>query len=205
MTTSPQTRRRLFLAALVLATAATWANAFPPIFAGLDAKESIRDNRYIRDLWPPSHAMSLPLLEDAIAIDPGSKGGTMVRRPVLSVTQAVFGTEPWGYHLINNVIHLTAVLVLFGLLRRTFASAGVERGDAIAFAVALLWMFYLLTLYGAARAPGLGTKETMVTAPVAVLLYDWVFVSRSAHARTSGTGTTTASSTGFIPLTRCRR
>jgi protein O-mannosyl-transferase len=226
MMPSPQTRRRLFVALLVLATTAAYANAFPPIFAGLDAKESIRDNRYIRDLWPPSHAMSLPLLEDTIAIDPGSKGGTMVRRPVLSVTfalnQAVLGPEPWGYHLVNNAIHLAAALVLFGLLRRTFASVSVARGDAIAFAVALLWavhplqtesvtnlvqraeslmgLLYLLTLYAAARALGspgsagpwialatvasalgMGTKETMVTAPVAVLLYDWVFVSRSAR------------------------
>lgn len=216
------TRAALLL--LALATAAAYANAFPPLFTGLDARESIRDNRYIRDLWPPSHAMSLPLLADTLAIDPGSKGGTMVRRPVLSVSfalnQAILGPAPWSYHLVNNLIHGAAALVLFALLQLTLGRCGTRHGSGIAFAIALLWalhplqtesvtnlvqraeslmgLFYLTTLYGAARALtapersgrwlavatvacalGMGTKETMVTAPVAVLLYDRVFVSRT--------------------------
>jgi len=63
-------------------------------------------------------------------------------------------------------------------------------------AESMMGMFYLLTLYCAIRgftsrfavgwyaaavgacATGMATKEVMVTAPVIVLLYDWVFVSR---------------------------
>lgn len=226
---------RPFLLPLVIAlvTAIAYANALPPIFAGLDAKESIRDNRYIRDLWPPSHAMSLPLLADTIAIDPGSKGGTMVRRPVLSVSfainRALLGGGARGYHVVNVLLHLATALLLFGLIRRTAVQSGYARSDALAFAVAILWaahplqtesvtnlvqraeslmgLFYVATLYAACRALsapgiatrwiviavvasalGMGTKETMVTVPVAALLYDWVFFCRRprdllAHAR----------------------
>ena len=63
----------------------------------------------------------------------------------------------------------------------------------------LMALFYLLTLYGAIRALsapaagrrawcvlavlacllGMGTNEAMVTAPLAVLLWDWIFIRRS--------------------------
>jgi len=64
-------------------------------------------------------------------------------------------------------------------------------------AESMMGMFYLLTVYCAIRgftsrvapvwygaavaacAAGMGSKEVMVSAPVMVLLYDWVFVSRS--------------------------
>jgi Tfp pilus assembly protein PilF len=118
-------RRWLPAAVLVAAGVAAYANGFGSGFVGLDAKESIRDNPYIRQLWPLSAAMSLALVEDTLAADAGSKGGTVVRRPILSLSFALdyqlWGLDPWGYHLGNLVIHLGAALVLFGLVRRTVA------------------------------------------------------------------------------------
>ena len=67
-------------------------------------------------------------------------------------------------------------------------------------AESLMGLFYLLTVYCALRgfqsarpaiwyalavlscAFGMGTKEIMMTAPVAVLLYDWMYVSKSLRA-----------------------
>lgn len=216
---------------IVAMVAVAYANGFPEVFSGLDAKESIRDNPYIRSLWPLSDAMSLGLLDDTLTADAGSKGGTLVRRPLLSLTfalnHAVLGAEPWGYHLVNILIHAAAALVLFGLVRRTLLLVGGElryaaSAASLAAATAILWavhplhtesvtnlvqraeslmgFLYLLTLYGVARAAtdpgrrhlwsalavgacaaGMGTKETMVTAPVAALLYHWVFVSRAGR------------------------
>ena len=125
-----------------------------------------------------------------------------------------------AYHLVNVAIHLACALVLLGLVRRTLLTTRMrERFGAaatpIAVAVASLWvvhplttaavtyvvqrveslmaLFYLLTLYCAARAAdtdrrrawtagavtacalGMATKEVMVTAPLAVALWDVVF------------------------------
>jgi protein O-mannosyl-transferase len=144
---------RVWLAAVVLVAAgsAAYCNSFTNLFAGLDAKESIRDNPHIRTLWPLSEAMSLHLLDSTLEADEGSKGGTVVRRPILSLTFALnhhfLGPEPRGYHAVNLAIHLLAGLLLFGIVRRTMLRMRVGQPDAIsatgvAFAVALLWTLH---------------------------------------------------------------
>lgn len=134
------------------------------------------------------------------------------------------GINPIGFHLLNLGIHITAGLVLFGIVRRTlllplWQGRYTASADGIAFATALLWLlhplqtqsvtyviqrceslmglFYLLTLYAVLRAAesprawlwqlgaiacfflGLGCKEVIATAPVVILLYDWVFLTQS--------------------------
>ena len=88
------------------------------------------------------------------------------------------GPEPWGYHLVNLLIHITAALLLFGIVRRTldlpqFRVRYEHRGIWLALTVALIWlvhplqtesvtylvqraeslmgMLYLLTMYCAIR------------------------------------------------------
>lgn len=61
-----------------------------------------------------------------------------------AINYRVAGHDPTIYHATNLAIHLAAVLVLFGLVRRTFASPAVSgklrpQGLLIAFAVALIW------------------------------------------------------------------
>lgn len=134
------------------------------------------------------------------------------------------GINPIGFHLLNLGVHITAGLVLFGIVRRTlllplWQGRYTASADGIAFATALLWLlhplqtqsvtyviqrceslmglFYLLTLYAVLRAAesprawlwqlgtiacfflGLGCKEVIATAPIVILLYDWVFLTQS--------------------------
>ena len=197
--------------ALVAAGLAAYANSLGGPFI-LDDLASIRDNPSIRHLLPLQSALWAPA-------HTGSAG-----RPVLNLSYALNyaagGLDVRGYHAANLAIHLLAGLVLFGIVRRTPGA-----GTWPAFAAALVWivhplqteavtyvseraeslmgLFYLLTVYGfarAARAPaevpqggskaglwlwlsaiacllGMGTKEVMVTAPVVVFLYDRTFVA----------------------------
>jgi protein O-mannosyl-transferase len=240
--TKPRVRSsRVWLAAAVIVGAGTWAyaNSFSGAFV-FDDTPAIVENPHIRSLWPLTRAMSAPAQV------------TVSGRPVAALTFAVnyalapgdvrdvmtpaaggapFGVDArymrnlWGYHALNLVIHLTAGLALFGVVRRTLLSPRMRDRFAavstpLACAVALLWivhplhtesvtylvqrveslmgLFYLLTLYCAIRAwdaigspagrhwtiasivacaLGMGTKEVMVSAPIVVAVWDFVFQS----------------------------
>ncbi len=152
---APRAYRQLWIAWLVIlaaATTITYANSAAPIFGGLDAKQSIRDNPYITRLWPLSDAMSFPLLADTMAGDAGGKGGSVARRPILSLsfalTIAIFGPSPLGFHLVNIAIHLLTGLLLFDTLSRRIA--GVRPPPAwpapshLAGMTCLIWLLHPL-------------------------------------------------------------
>jgi len=250
---------------IILAGVLAYWNSFDGVFL-YDDIESIRDNPHIRQLWPLSEAMSLPLWGGGMSLD---------GRPLLSLSlalnHALLGPEPWGYHLVNLLIHIAAGLLLFGIVRRTLGlprfreryaaspgshgdphpgplpeGEGVSRATWLAFAIAAIWlvhplqtesvtyivqraeslmgMLFLLTVYCAIRgftinpcaaapkdwrppdspslggrqsfgaasrwylasilacALGMGVKEVMFSAPLVVLLYDYVFISGRALA-----------------------
>ncbi|MBT3295324.1 MAG: tetratricopeptide repeat protein [Verrucomicrobia bacterium] len=128
---------------LILAAVAAYWNSFDGVFLYDDVK-SIQDNPHIRVLWPLSEAMSLPLWSSARTVD---------GRPLLSLSfalnQHLFGPEPWGYHLVNLLIHIAAGLLLFGIVRRTlalpqFRERYARSGTWIALAGALLWLVHPL-------------------------------------------------------------
>jgi tetratricopeptide (TPR) repeat protein len=125
-----------------------------------------------------------------------------------ALNYAAGGLRPWGYHAVNLLIHLLAGAVLFGIVRRTwpgerpaaFAAAVAAlwvvhplQAESVAYvsqrAEALLGLCCLLTLYGFIRGwlglswlaclAGMACKESMVAAPVVVLLYDRAFVAGS--------------------------
>jgi len=228
-------RRRTLLAGviIVLAALAAYHNSFSGPFI-LDDVAATTDNPSIRHL---GSALSPPSVSGV--------GG----RPFLNLTYALNyalgGTEVWGYHAFNLIIHMLAGLTLFGLVRRTLTSRLIARRSEIsnrrfevpeatllALAVAVLWvvhplqteavtyvsqraesvmaLFYLLTLYCFIRSQesgdrsqekrsgfrplasslwslasifacllGVLTKETIITAPVMVFLYDRTFVAGS--------------------------
>jgi len=214
----------------------------------VDRGQRLHMSRHVRTWWPvlivaagaAAYGNSLGgafvfddrvhILDSKSILDLGNIGQIVLtsRRPVVNLTLAINyalgGHEPFGYHVFNMAVHVTAALVLFGLVRRTLRAGRFDEGvrssaDRLAAAVALIWVVhplntqavtyviqrgesmcglcYLLTLYcvvrgvGAGRrrtwntaaivacALGMGCKAVMVTAPVAVLLYDWVFLSRS--------------------------
>lgn len=122
-----------------------------------------------------------------------------------ALNHALGGLEVSGYHAANLAIHLGAVLVLFGMLRRTSGEPWTAGAIALLWAVhplqtasvtylsqraeSLMGLLYLSALYGLAAgrprlallasALGMAAKEVMATAPLALLLYDRCFLSGS--------------------------
>jgi len=150
---STPSRATIVLLGLLLAALCglAYSNAFSGMFAGLDAKESIRDNPHIRSLWPLTEAMSLPLLASTKAADAGSKGGTVVRRPVLSLSfalnWALLGPNPNRFHAVNLAIHIVAAWLLFGIVRRTLVLPRLrphygKAATALAFSIAAIWALH---------------------------------------------------------------
>ena len=172
---SSRHRAKILLAAAIIipAAIAAYSNCFDGVFL-YDDHASIVENPHIRNLWPLSQAMSLPML---------NSGATIDGRPILSlsfaVNYALLGDEPWGFHLVNMLIHISAALLLFEIVRRTIFFKSIHNFNAtgatpLALTVALLWlvhplqtesityivqraesmmgMFFLLTLYCAVRA-----------------------------------------------------
>jgi tetratricopeptide (TPR) repeat protein len=149
-------------AILVLAALATYHNSFSGPFIWDDLL-SITDNPTIRHF---SSALSPP---NDVGV-----GGRPISNLTLALNYALGGTDVWGYHAFNLLIHTLAGLTLFGLVRRTLQRPILnERFGALALplalAVAIIWtvhplqteavtyitqryeslmgLFYLLTLY----------------------------------------------------------
>lgn len=150
---------------------------------------------------------------------------TISGRPLMWLTLAVnyrwHGLDTWGYHAVNVLLHVSCMLLTFGIIRRTlllpYWRGRFDKSAAalIAGVVAVLWgvhplltetvvyvsqrmellagVFYLLTLYCsiralesqampwgaaavAATAIGLLAKEQVASAPIAVIIYDSVFL-----------------------------
>jgi protein O-mannosyl-transferase len=199
-------------AALIFSVgAAAYSNSLHGAFF-VDDRGCILLNPTIRSFWtawwPPANG------------DP-TAGRPLVNLS-LAFNYFVSGFQVWSYHLLNLIIHLLAALTLLGVVRRTLASPKLPprcgaRAWPLALATTVLWtvhplqtesvafvsqraeslmgLFYLLTLYGLARAVevrtgrcwlvvsaaacllGMFCKEVMVTAPLLALLYDRTFVT----------------------------
>jgi tetratricopeptide (TPR) repeat protein len=135
--------RSTFVAAslIVLAAAAVFANSFRGDFV-YDDLIAIVNNSTIRSLWPLAPVLSPPL-----------DGATVAGRPLLNLSLAVnyyFGGEkPWGYHVVNLVIHTLAALLLFGILRRSFRLPALRdrwggAATLLALVIALMWAVHPL-------------------------------------------------------------
>lgn len=144
--TSPPRSWNVFIAGalLVLATFAAYHNSFsgPLIYDDIPA---IRDNPTIRQLWPLSTVLS----------PPNDSGITVNGRPLvnlsLAINYAMGGTEVFGYHVFNFIVHTCAGLALFGFVRRTLnlpaLRARFATGDEATlwgFVVAVLWTMHPL-------------------------------------------------------------
>lgn len=150
---------------IIAITFLAYANSFqgPMIF---DDIPSIQHNPSVRQLWP----LTVPLRSIPV--------GAVHARPIanlsLAINYALCGLDPYGYHVVNLLLHILTALLLYGIVRRTLA---LDRFDdslrrsatGIATTVALIWsvhplttnvvtyiiqrtegimaMFYLLTLY----------------------------------------------------------
>ena len=149
-------------ALVVLAALAAYHNSFSGPFIW-DDLFSIVDNPTIRHF---GSALSPP---NDIGV-----GGRPISNLPLALNFAIGGTDVWGYHAFNLLIHTLAGLTLFGLARRTLRRPVLQDRFGtlalpLALAVAVIWtahplqtesvtfitqryesmmgLFYLLTLY----------------------------------------------------------
>lgn len=156
---------RLWLPVLLIAAGgAAYANSFAGAFV-FDDFRAIHDNPHLAHPLSSWHWILA--------------SGRPVVMASFAANFAAGGLRPWSYHAVNLAAHLAAGLALFGLARRTFLVPSLRdryapRADALAFAIALLWLvhplqtesvtyvvqraecfmglFYLLTLYCLARS-----------------------------------------------------
>lgn len=171
-------RSSTWMPALLIAAAfAAYANCFDVPFL-YDDQNAILENTNILRLWPAWHRVS------------PYPGATTAGRPLLhftfAINYAISGLETWSYHLLNVLIHASAALACFGVLRRflkLYAPRQELRENArwIAFGAALIWavhplqtesvtyiaqraesfagLWYLLTIYGFLRAQGDAARQ----------------------------------------------
>lgn len=132
--------RRIAPVALIAATIAAYQGSFAGVFLFDDVRHILQNER-ITAILPLTRFLASP-------------------RPItelsLAVNYAAGEFDPWGYHLVNLILHLLAGLLLFGLVRRSVGLAGAKptggvvngappsRAAYVAFAAALLWMLHPL-------------------------------------------------------------
>ncbi|MEO5960257.1 MAG: tetratricopeptide repeat protein [Opitutaceae bacterium] len=169
----------LAIVALSLATMVAYHGIFSAPFIFDDLPGIVR-NPTIRQLWP---------LGDVLLPDQAS-GTSVVGRPLVNLSLALNYAsgrlDVRGYHAVNLLIHLAASVLLFAVLRRTFAQKPIrERFGAaaipLAWCAALLWslhplqtesvtcviqrteslvgFFYLLTVYAFVRTTAAGATH----------------------------------------------
>lgn len=177
---APSTPGPIWLAALAIIVCGgiVYANSLRGTFV-FDDLPGIVENRSIRHLWLPGVVLAPP------------EATTVEGRPVANLSLALnYAIDQWSwrrlspgapatpvfnvirYHLFNVVVHLSAGLVLFGIVRRTLAQLGGalrQRATLLALISAVAWvvhplqtesvtytiqrvesmagLFYLLTLY----------------------------------------------------------
>ena len=120
---------------LVAAGVAAYHNSFAGPWL-MDDAASLNDNlsiRYGRPVWYALVESIRPVTDFSFALN-----------------YALGGLDVRGYHAGNLAIHLTAALLLFGLLRRSFrqpvAPAALRaRADGLALSASLLWVVHPLT------------------------------------------------------------
>ena len=139
-----------------------------------------------------------PYLRPGLSAGQTLEGLLARQRPVVDATFLINyrlgGVNPWGYHLVNLVIHVLAACVLFGLMRRVLSSPAMKKtfGSAagpLALAIAAVWavhplqteavtyivqrgeslcsLLYLLTLYCVVRGHGSPRRRWWFIAAVA--------------------------------------
>lgn len=135
--------RRIWLGLALIASAgvAAYANSLSTPFV-FDDFPAIIDNPTIRTLWPPWQPLIPPEASSSAA-------GRPIVNLSFAINYAIGGTEPWGYHLFNLCVHITAAMALFGIVRRTLALAWAPirlRASSLmlGFATALLWVVHPL-------------------------------------------------------------
>lgn len=158
----------------MIAGFAAYANSWHGPFV-FDDQGSISGNPTIRSLasawFPPTDA-----------------GITVAGRPLLNfsfaLNYALSGEAVWSYHAVNLLIHLSAALLLAGLVRRTLQlpsaiPAGRDSAGSIALFAALLWLVH----------PVQTAAVTYVVQRAESLAALWILATLYAFVRSLDSGT----------------
>jgi len=113
---------------LAAATIGIYVNSFGGAFL-FDDRVNIHERAAVHHVWPPDWLHT--------------------QRPLTAMTLAVNwvtgGSRPFGYHLVNLAIHVGAVMLLFGCVRRSAARIlSAPSATCFAAAAALLWAVHPL-------------------------------------------------------------
>jgi tetratricopeptide (TPR) repeat protein len=130
---------------LGLVVAAVYAGAVHTPFI-FDDRVAIVDNESIVRLWPPIGDADAPGPLNPPPLAPTA------RRPLPNLTFALNyrfgGLDPFGYHLVNLLLHVLAASLLAAIVRRTLRLPYFGVSDrvawALALAVALVWAVHPL-------------------------------------------------------------
>jgi protein O-mannosyl-transferase len=177
---SASTRARIRIAAIagacLLAGWLAYARTFHVPFL-LDDVNSIVENETIRDLGNLRQVLSPP--------PEAGPGGRPLANLTLAFNYAWTGLDVWSYHLVNLAIHLSAGLVLFGVIRRTLRQPALSRfseadTDYMAGAAAALWLLHpiqtIAVTYIAQRTESLASLLYLLT------LYSFIRGSTSSNS-----------------------
>ena len=136
MSAALSTRQAALLVALI--TCVAFINSFGGKFVYDDIQE-IEQNPSMEQLLPPWDAMFV--------------GNKLPARPLpyltFAIDHAIWGNNPFGYHLANLAIHVIAAVALFHLVRLTLLSPRLRGrfGDAavpLAMVIAMIWAVHPL-------------------------------------------------------------
>ncbi|MBI5369321.1 MAG: hypothetical protein HZA54_19960, partial [Planctomycetes bacterium] len=130
-------RRRLGAFAVAALSAACYLNTLPNGFV-FDDETVIVYDRTVRELRHPAVHFSTPYWGGSL-LARREPIGTSTYRPLatlsFAVDYALWGLQPWGYHLTSLLVHALATLAVLGLLRRLTGPGPLPEVAAALFAV----------------------------------------------------------------------
>jgi tetratricopeptide (TPR) repeat protein len=113
-----------------------------------DAHKEILEEGFITSPANLPAVLSLKVLGMNLML--GSRPGQLL---YLMLNAAIWGTEPWGYHLCSNLLHAVNVALLFVLLRRFItkeitglAKSAVRKAQLAAIAVTLIFALHPISV-----------------------------------------------------------
>lgn len=127
---------------IALLVVAVYSTSFRNPFV-FDDRASIEGNPTIRALRPLSTVLAADF-DDGRPVD-----GRPLLNLSLAINYAIGGTEVWGYHAGNLLIHILAGCVLLAILRGTFRNRKIpeslrKRANSVALFASLLWVVHPL-------------------------------------------------------------
>lgn len=127
-----------------------------------------------RSLWIRNYGLGVPM-SPADVIYAFEDVGISSYLYALAVIQAVFGNASYGVHVINSVCYLTAVLLLFRLVRPVFGGVAALSGLIVLLFTPSLFMWSISAL-----------KEPSYTLAAALELWCAVRIARAGSWRSRG-------------------